>query len=359
MATKPGHHYGGAKIEDGAYKQLQELRCMSLEAKVERSLNVISCWYEAWDGKVAVSYSGGKDSSVVLHLVRSLFPDVPAVFCNTGLEYPEVVRAVKATPGSVLLRPAMPFHHVVSTYGWPLISKRVARGVNILRNPTGANANIWKLYDEGVNRFGEPVQGFKVPARWRCLVNAPFNVSDRCCQVMKKDPMHRYQRETGRMPYIGLLATDSKAREKNYLQHSCNAYDIKNPRSAPLGFWTEQDVLKYIASRNLKIPSVYGQIVRDENGQLRTTGVSRTGCVFCGFGLHLDERPTRFQRLATTHPRLWDYVMNRLGMNDVLAYLRREAADTVAWRFNPEAVAMPCREHQLSFVEAEEAEAVA
>lgn len=348
MATKPGHHYGGKKIEDGAYQQLQDLRELSLAEKVERSLHVISCWYEAWNGQVAVSFSGGKDSSVLLHLVRSLFPDVPAVFCNTGLEYPEVLRTVRATPGSVVIRPAKPFHHVIRDHGWPLISKRVARGVNILRHPTDKNQNIWKLYNEGINRFGEKVQGFKVPLRWRCLVKAPFEVSDKCCQIMKKDPMHKYQRETGRMPYLGLLASDSKAREKNYLQHACNAYDIQNPRSAPLGFWTEQDVLAYIRDNDIEIPGVYGQVVEGPDGELHTTGVKRTGCIFCGFGLHLDESPTRFQRLKETHPRRWDYVMNRLGMREVLDYMAREAAGTVAWRFNPEPVQRVPEARQLS-----------
>lgn len=347
MATRVGHHYGGKPIAPEAYQQLQDLRALSLAEKVERSLHVISCWYEAWGGQVSVSYSGGKDSTVVLHLVRSLFPDVPAVFVNTGLEYPEVVRHVTATPNVTILRPSMPFHRVISTYGWPLISKRVSRGVSFLRNPTEANENIRRLYDEGINRFGEPVQGFRVPDRWRCLIGAPFEVSDLCCKVMKKDPIHRFERETGRRPYLGLLASDSKAREKNYLQHACNAYDIKHPRSAPLGFWTEQDVLGYLRAEGLAIPGVYGEIV-EERGKLRTTGVHGTGCVFCGFGLHLDDRPTRFQRMATTHPRLWDYVMNRLGMRDVLSYLEQHAASSVAWRFAPEAVEVRVREQPLS-----------
>lgn len=341
MATKEGHHYGGKLIPDGAYSDMMANRALPLDAKIERSLAVISCWHEAWDGQVCVSYSGGKDSSVLLWLVRQLFPDVPGLFVNTGLEYPEVVRHVKDTPNVTTLRPAMPFHQVIETYGWPMISKRVARGVNILRNPTGANANIWKLYNEGVNRFGEPVQGFKVPERWRFLVDAPFQVSDLCCNVMKKAPIHRYQKENGgRMPYLGTLAEDSKTREKNYLQHGCNAYDLKHPRSTPLGFWTEQDILECIRRYKINIPEVYGEII-DDGGELRTTGVKGTGCIFCGFGLHLDDRPTRFQRLAETHPKLWEYVMDRLGMREVLAYCAQHAPGNGAWRFDPEPCA-PC-----------------
>ena len=332
MATKPGFHYGGKKIESEAYTELRRLRAMPLDQKIQRSLYVISCWYEAWGGKVAISYSGGKDSSVLMWLVRQLFPEVPGVFCNTGLEYPEVVTHVKKTQNVEIVRPAKPFHHVIRDHGWPLISKRVSRGISILRNPTGANGNIYKLYNEGINRFGEPVQGFKMPLRWRFLIDAPFECSDICCQIMKKDPMHKYQKKTGRMPYLGLLATDSKAREKAYLQHSCNAYDISNPRSLPLGFWTEHDVLECIAKHKIKIPKVYGKITT-RSGELTTTGAKRTGCVFCGFGLHMDTIPTRIQRLAISHPRLFRYVMGRLGMGEVLDYCRKHACGSVANHF--------------------------
>ncbi|WP_244432495.1 phosphoadenosine phosphosulfate reductase [Desulfocurvibacter africanus] len=335
MATKAGHHYGGKPVTPEAQEQLRMLRELPLEAKIERSLQVISCWYEAWDGKVAVSYSGGKDSELVRWLVGQVFKDVPAVCVNTGLEYPEVLRRARES-GAIMLRPKMPFHKVIQDYGWPLISKRVARGINILRNPTSANANVYRLYDEGINRFGEPVARFRVPNRWRFLVTAPFPVSDECCNLMKKAPIKPWQRETGRMPILGIVASDSDAREKNYLQHGCNAYDLKNPRSTPLGFWTEQDVLACIRKYKIQIANVYGDIVEDESGQLSTTGVRNTGCVFCGFGLHMDETPTRFQRMAETHPRLWEFCMHKLGMLQVLDYCRAHVPSAaVSERFNP------------------------
>lgn len=350
MATKPGHHYGGKPITIEAQEQLRMLRELPLEAKIERSLQVISCWYEAWDGKVAVSFSGGKDSSVVAWLVRQIFPNVPLACVNTGLEYPEVMSHAREH-GAIMLRPKMPFHKVIEKYGWPLVSKKVARGLNILRNPTGQNANIYKLYNEGINRFGEKVARFKVPDCWRFLITAPFPVSDQCCAVMKKDPMHRWQKETGCMPYLGTMASDSDARERNYLQHGCNAYDLANPRSTPLGFWTEQDVLRAIKTYRIPIADVYGQIVEDEAGQLRTTGVRRTGCLFCGFGLHLDPSPNRFQLLAESHPRRWDICMNTLGLGDVLAYCRKHAPARLAERFNPEPTTRPIETRQGSLLE--------
>lgn len=309
------------------FDALQDRRDLSLKEKIELSTERICEWYEAWGGKVAVSYSGGKDSRVLLWLVRRVYPDVPAVFCNTGLEYPEVVGIVKRTENVAVMRPKIPFHHVIQNYGFPMVSKKVARGVSVLRNPTGHNQNIWRLYDEGINRFGNPVNGFKVPARWKFLVNAPFPISDKCCRIMKKEPMRRYERESGRTQFVGTLAGDSKSREKIYLQHGCNGFDLKIPRSTPMGFWTEQDVLQALVMHEIPYPSVYGDIQQGEDGKLHCTGVKRTGCVFCGFGLHMEGNPNRFQLLHNTHPKLWKYCMDKLGLRDVLAYMRDHTPD--------------------------------
>lgn len=67
----------------------------TLEEKLEYTKELIRCWYEAWGGQVAVSFSGGKDSTVLQHIVRSIYPDVKSLFSNTGLEYPEIVSFVK------------------------------------------------------------------------------------------------------------------------------------------------------------------------------------------------------------------------------------------------------------------------
>lgn len=319
-----------------SFVELQRRQSLPLAEKIAMSMERIRDWYEAWDGQVSVSFSGGKDSSVLLWLVRQIYPDVPAVFCNTGLEYPEVIRLVKATPNNVILRPKMPFHQVITHHGWPIASKKVARGVNVLRHPTDGNKNVWRLYDQGINRFGKAVNGFKVPDQWRFLVAAPFQVSDACCQVMKKSPAGRYEKATGRKPLVGTLASDSKARQRTYLQTGCNAYDQVHPRSAPLSFWTEQDVLNCIREHDIPIPEVYGAIVEGAAGQLATTGVRRTGCVFCAFGLHLDHLDggeNRFQRLARTHQRLYAYCMDRLGLREVLRYCRDHAPANLARRF--------------------------
>ncbi len=298
--------------------------------------HTISEGYRAFDGHVTVSFSGGIDSTVLLWAVRRIYPDVPAVFVNTGLEYPEVVKLVKQIPNTIIIRPGMPFQKVIHEYGWPVVSKKVARGVSILRHPTERNRNIYGLYDRGVNRFGEKVNGFRVADRWRFLLDAPFQVSDHCCRIMKKDPMHRYGRETKRVQYVGLMAEDSKNREKVYLQYGCNAFDLKNPRSTPMRFWTKQDVLECVATHKIPYASVYGGILQQPDGRWMCDGVQRTGCVFCVFGVHMERGPgNRFQMLAKTHPKLWNYCMGKLGLGDVLAYMKRHVPEFMKSRFDP------------------------
>lgn len=147
--------------------------------------------------------------------------------------------------------------------------------------------------------------------------------------------MARYEKETGRAQMIGMMADDSKAREKVYLQTGCNAYDAKHPRSMPLGFWTEQDVIQYLRDYRIPYAKVYGDIHQDPGtGRLYFDGVHSTGCIFCAFGLHMEDKPNRFQRLRITHPKRYRFCMEKLGLAQVLDYIRENCPDRkVASRF--------------------------
>ena len=121
----------GDYIADAVHdaKRLEELRALPLERKIQISQTRIIEWYNHYHGNVVVSFSGGKDSTVLLHLVRSIFPDVKAVFSNTGLEYPEIQKHVMSIYNVDIVRPTMRFDEVISTYGYPLIGKEVAEAI--------------------------------------------------------------------------------------------------------------------------------------------------------------------------------------------------------------------------------------
>lgn len=157
--------------------------------------------------------------------------------------------------------------------------------------------------------------------KWKPLVYLPIPISHMCCQKMKKQPIKAYQHKNDLYPFLGTLAEESRIRKQAWIRHGCNAFDSKSPTSQPLSFWTEQDILAYIVQNGLKIASVYGDIISvDKNGneypassllidgcRLKCSGCERTGCVWCAFGMHNERGITRFQRLAQTHPRQYEY----------------------------------------------------
>ena len=296
-------------------EELSALQSLPLSEKVLRTQTRIIEWYIKHNGNVYVSFSGGKDSTVLLHLVRQIYPDVPAVFVDTGLEFPEVKAHVKTFDNVVLLRPKMTFPQVLKKYGWCYPGKDVARIVYYARRGSAWAVN--KL--NGVDNDGKKSKFKQRYKKWRFLVDSPFLISDMCCHIMKKAPMHEYVKETGREPYIGTMATESKMREDAWIKTGCNSFDGKNPRSAPLSFWTEQDVLQYIVDNNLPIPYVYGDIVR-KGEKLITTGETRTGCMFCPVGCHL-AKTNKWIRMRRTHPKIYEYCMERLGLREFLEYI--------------------------------------
>lgn len=293
--------------------QFSQRKYLPYEVKLKLTKTRIHEWYENWDGQVYLSYSGGLDSTVLLHLIREVIGEnVPAVFSNTGLEYPEIVRFARKAPGEfVEIAPQdrfgkrITFQKVVSDCGFPLISKETAAKIRKLRhgNLSERHRN-YLLHGDERGKFG------MLAKKWQYLVTASFDTSEKCCEIMKKGPFRHYEKETGRVPYIGITQDEGFVREHRYAHTGCNVYDGKTVKSQPIGFWTRQDVLRYVMENDIEICPVYGDIRRRSNGELYTTGEHRTGCMFCAFGAHLEAEPNRFQRMAVNHPKHYQACMN-------------------------------------------------
>lgn len=362
---------------------LRQLQALPLDAKVLMSQQRIREWYTHFNGDVMISFSGGKDSTVLAHLVHDMYPNVPLVFANTGLEYPEI-QAFAKKMGAEFVRPKMRFDEVITKYGYPLISKEVAEAIHASRHivtmrlgdtyKTDENkpVNSGKWADRKRDElFGTPRQYSLLPEidvddtesppeapakpekgnydphnwkNWRrksllgvgdfnenslyskkkwlpLCQETQFLISHFCCNIMKKNVLKGYQKKNHTVPYIGTMAEESRLRQQKWIQHGCNAFESGRQVSAPLSFWTEQDVLHYIKREGLEIASVYGDIVSvDDDGheyyetllsdqcRMKCTGCDRTGCVYCCFGVHIEKEP-RFIRLAKTHPRQYEYCM--------------------------------------------------
>lgn len=303
---------------------LRQYQALPLKAKVTMSINRIEAWYEHFEGNVYVSFSGGKDSTVLAHLVHKMYPHVPLVFVNTGLEYPEI-QAFAKKMGAEFIRPKVLFSDVISKFGYPVISKEVSRCIRFARSIK--NGYDWKNKGCGKRNMllgsGNMDEGSLFNKRkWLPLCNETnFKIADDCCNEMKKKPGKEYVRKTGRKPIMGTLTEESRYRELVWIHHGCNWFEGKSPVSNPISFWTEQDILTYIKTEMLEIASVYGNIVAmDDDGyeydpldgvqcKLKCSGCPRTGCIFCGFACHREMGETRFQRLARTHPKQYEYCM--------------------------------------------------
>ena len=342
-------------MSNRSFADLQAMQRLPLEAKVCATQARIYEWLERYGtDSVYVAFSGGKDSTVLLRLVREIAPEIAAVFVDTGLEYPEVKRFAKSFDNITVLRPKMRFDEVIKKYGYPLISKEVsecvsqarrfvqgaARGYSYRANQLGVSktdiaelpvaADMRTARVLGTltkdNKIQENIPNSKDRSKfslvkWKPLLDVDFEVSHLCCNVMKKQPSHTYARQTGKKPMLGTMAEESRLRTEQWLKNGCNGFDMKSPTSNPMAFWTEQDVLHYIQDSNIEIAPVYGKIdyADDQqtidfgdglcNRKLCTTGCARTGCCFCGFGLHLEKGETRFQRLKRTHPIQYQYCL--------------------------------------------------
>ena len=300
---------------------LREMQSMPLDLKVQMTKRRIVEWLSHYGEEgVYIGFSGGKDSTVLLHIARSICPSLPAVFVDTGLEFPEIRTFVKTFQNVEWLKPEMTFKQVIDQYGYPMISKNVANKVhgarNYLRRLENARLN-GEVLPPQTSRYRQVMGTYLMkngrPSEFNCpkyqfFLEAPFEISSACCDVMKKRPLHKYNKQTGRFAITAQMACESLVRRKNWLKNGCNGFRMTTPISNPMAFWTEQDVLKYIIDNDLPLCSVYGTIVNSEEGKLATTGLDRTGCMFCGFGCHLEKR-SRFVNMKYTHPKQYDYIM--------------------------------------------------
>lgn len=285
--------------------ELKTLQTLDLKTKVRKTIFRIDDAVRTFGTEgLYISFSGGKDSTVLYYLVKSKYPEIPAVFVDTGLEYPEL-REFAYKLADVILKPDKTFIQVLTRYGYPVISKSQAFAIRKL-----TKQNLTKKYRNKLLHGDKNGTAGKLSDKWHYLLNADFNISEQCCNEMKKKPFKKYEKETGRIPITGIMAEESDNRKIRYLNDGgCNAFNCKRPHSQPLGFWTEQDILQYIKENNIEIAAPYGKVVWS-CGKLTTTKEKRTGCVFCMFGCHLeDKNNNRFTRLAAEEPQLYNYCL--------------------------------------------------
>lgn len=284
------------------YLQKKQLLSLTLEEKIKESLNRIKEWYFNNNGKVYVAFSGGKDSTVLLHLARSIFPNIKAVFNDTGLEYPDIRNFALSQKNVISLKPRYNFKEVLEKYGYPIISKEQSQFIYQYRNAKSEKTKMTRLY-------GSDTTKHKISKKWRFLIDAPFKISDKCCDIMKKNPSKQYEKETGEKAMIGKTYAESSSRTIEFFTKPCLRYDKKRPIALPIMFWNEQDIWLYLSKYNVPYCDIYKK------------GFKRTGCMFCAFGAQC-KGDNRFYLMEKHYPKIYDYCMNKLKMKQVLDFIK-------------------------------------
>lgn len=289
-------------------KELKERQGWTLKQKVDHSLGAIDQFLSRTNGKAYVSFSGGKDSTVLLHLCRIIKPDIKAVFCNTGNEYPDIVKFVRATDNIEIIYPKVKPAEIFDKYGFPLVSKVQSMAISRYRHTKSEKQKLYRLYGESGKKSGV------INEKWHFLIKKNYEVSEKCCDQLKKKPFKLYQQLTRLYPIIGTMADESRQRTDMYIRRGqCNIF-TGAISSQPLSIWKEQDIWDYIADRKLQIADIYNK------------GARRTGCMFCGYGCQF-KGDNRLKMVLDMYPKMYDKFMNytnngvtyREALRDVLA----------------------------------------
>lgn len=292
------------------HDELTMLQALPLEIKIEKTKARLKEYIEYFGlNNVYISYSGGKDSEVLLDIARQLYPNIKAVFINTGQEFPETIKQVlfrkKQGHNIDIITPKTRYKDVIEKYGYPVISKEQAQYLEEAKNTKSERLRNIRL--NGKNG------SYKISNKWKYLLDEDIKISAKCCNILKKAPVKKYEKKTNRHPIVATMAEESQLRLNSYIKNGCNSFSEKRSISRPLGFWKEEDIWNYIKTNNLKISEMY-----------TVHGAERTGCYGCLFGCHLEEKETgtnRIIKLKNTHPSLYKYLMEKLNYKKIMEVL--------------------------------------
>lgn len=317
---------------------------------------------------------GGLDSITLACLVREMgYSDREIKFVSASSLEDKSIQQVHRELGIINVRPLKAKPTILQEEGFPVLSKRIANKINTLANPTEQNKTVrhaiitgecgaqghfatdskMKLPQTYLELFGGLDEegralGYKAPTN--------FKVSHKCCYYLKEAPCDLWARENHSVPYLGIMASEGGQRADALEEHGCNYWGKTTQRSAPFAFFYHSDVVHLAVDLGVHIPEIYGNVViskeKNEFGdyEYSTDGEQRTGCSMCGFGIQLEDRPHRFDRLWERNPKEWDFWMNKCckdadgtpyGWGRVLDYIGIAWRDPEHWYLNARGEQLP------------------
>lgn len=324
-------------MEDWVFRQKLSL---PYEAKLVHAELRAREFYEKMDGNVFCSV-GGLDSLTLLEFLRQRIDKNIEGVSVSCIEDKSIQDIHSKLDNFKILLPKKSKVEIIKKHGFPIISKLCAGKIETIQNPTEKNITYRKAIFTGITSNGNFSPRTKLPDKWLKLFGgnenntygtdykqSNFKVSNKCCKYMKEDPCNEYAKSTGKSPYMGLMYLEGGQRAPALIKNGCNYYG-KISRSCPFAIFTKAEILRLAIELKIKIPAAYGEIIKDGNGELCTSKTQRTGCSICGFGIQLEERPHRFDRLRKDNYLEWRFWMYEIGFGEVLSYIGVEWEDDV------------------------------
>lgn len=312
---------------------------------------------------------GGLDSIVLGHLIRDMgYSEEQIPFVSASSLEDVSIQRVHKEMGCINVKPLKPKVQVLQEEGFPVLSKRIANKINTIANPTEKNKTVRHAIITGecgeLGHFAKDSK-MRLPLYYLKLFGGydkegaalgykkptGFKVSHKCCYYLKEAPCDNWAKEHNSVPFLGLMASEGGQRADALEEHGCNYFGKTTARSCPFSFYYHSDVIHLAVDLGVKIPEIYGEVKVSEevNGfgdhEYTTTGEQRTGCSMCGFGIQLEKRPHRFDRLYERNPKEWDFWMNKCckdedgtpyGWGRVLDYIGIKWRDPEHWWLDEE-----------------------
>lgn len=295
---------------------------------------------------------GGLDSITLLMFIRSLgYKDIPAISVSNVED--KSIQIIHKQLGVEVVKSYKTKVQVLNEVGFPVISKRIAGKIDTLQHPTEKNKTVRHAIitgECGAQGHYATNSKMKLPKKWLELFGGyenenegvhyqipDFMVSNRCCYYIKEKPCDDWAKAHNSHAFLGMMASEGGQREDAIIEHGCNYYGKGVMRSAPFGPFYRQDLLQLALDLNVPVPEIYGEIARKADGTLYTTKAQRTGCGMCGFGIHMEKRPHRFDLLRERNEKEWHFWMyecctdpktgEKFGWGRVLDYIGVEWED--------------------------------
>lgn len=297
---------------------------------------------------------GGLDSIVLAKFIESLGFDVPRVSASSLED--KSIQAVHKEMGCINVKPLKSKVSILQEEGFPVLSKKIANKINTLANPTEKNKTVRHAIitgECGAQGHYATDSKMRLPMRYLQLFGGldaegaalgygkpNFKVSSRCCYYLKEKPCDNWAKEHNSVPFLGLMASEGGQRADALEENGCNYFGKTTARSCPFAFYYHSDVVHLAVDLGVHIPEIYGEVKQNADGEYYTTGEQRTGCSMCGFGIQLEDRPHRFDRLYERNPKEWEFWMTRCckhedgteyGWGEVLDYIGIPWRDPKHW----------------------------